>query len=119
MTDNWLLTLFSFVFGLGGPLGVYILVRKELRQTPIEYNTAQVADAIAVSTASRSLMDTMMSRLSQQDDKINGQGTRIEKLTRIVEGWDDFYDDLSFRWEVHRTKPTPPPPPTFSDTHAG
>lgn len=117
MTDNWVLTILTFVFGVGGPLGVYVMVRKELRQSPIDYNTAQVADAVAISSAARGLVDTFSMRLSIQDAKLAAQDDKIAEQNKRIDSWDDWYSDLSYRWDFHKLKPAPPPPPQTSNTY--
>lgn len=126
---TWLLPVLTFMFGIGGPAGVYVLLRKEMRQTPIEYNTAQVADAVAVSQTANALASTVMTRLAQQDQRSEAQDRQIgelrkesdahrqradeleERVEEVENKWGNWYVDLKIRWPFHRQQEEPPPPP--------
>lgn len=122
---QWLLPTITVLFGVGGPIGAWVLLRKEMRQAPIEYRTAQVADAIAVSQAAKGLVDTVTARLSQQDARSEAQDRKIDDLRTALNDaladlhtktgrllrWDGWYDGLETDWEQHRLKPAPPEPP--------
>ena len=105
------IAIVTFLFGIGGPVGVYVLLRKEMRQAPIEYQTAQVADAVAVSSAARGLVDTVNSRLEVQDEKVDRITRENERLRHREGKWWFWYDDLGDDWDTHREGPNPPPPP--------
>lgn len=105
------IAIVTFLFGIGGPVGVYVLLRKEMRQAPIEYQTAQVADAVAVSAAARGLVDTVNSRLGVQDEKVDRITQENERLRHREGKWWFWYDDLEDDWDTHREGPNPPLPP--------
>ena len=48
-------------------------------------------------------------------DEIAAVHARLDALRRDVENvtarWEEWYRDLSERWDEHRTKTDPPPPP--------
>jgi len=106
MTDiaTWLIPLVAVVLGSGGVTGAFVLLRKEARQAPIEWQTAQVANAAAVSEAAQGLVVMVNARLAIQDAKVEAQDAKIDR-------WDNWYFDLRTGWPVHRLRDTAPPPP--------
>ena len=122
---TWLLPLLTLVIGGGGIGSGFVLLRKEARQAPIEWRTAQIADAVAVSEAARALLDTVRQQLSDQNAKLTTQDTRLDEQDRKLEEqaqvisqlrfrldrWVDWYADLALSWPTHRISEVPPAPP--------
>ena len=129
---GWLLQLITVLVPSGGIIGGVMLWRQDKRRAPIEYSTAQVADAVALSGAASGLVKEMReelasnrARLDAQDAKIADQHTELRELretTDTLRGdneelrdrlfqWGVFYDDLAQDWAMHRTREHPPPAP--------
>ena len=129
---GWLLQLVTVLVPTGGLMGGVLLWRQDKRRAPIEYSTAQVADAVALSGAASGLVKEMREelarqrvRLDAQDAKLTEQHTEIQALrdtTDTLRGdneelrdrlfrWGVFYDDLAADWATHRTREHPPPAP--------
>ena len=129
---SWLLQLITVLVPTGGIMGGVMLWRQDKRRAPIEYSTAQVADAVALSGAASGLVKEMReelasnrARLDAQDAKIADQHTELRELretTDTLRGdneelrdrlfqWGVFYDDLAQDWAMHRTREHPPPAP--------
>lgn len=122
---SWVLPAISVFFGGGGILSGIVLWRKDKRQGPIEMTTAQVADAVAVSHAARSLFETVTTRLADQDLKIEKQDLKIEAQNTTIEelkaklqiahfnneNWTMWYNNLYNGWDIYRIDPMPPKRP--------
>ena len=129
---SWLLQLITVLVPSGGIIGGVLLWRQDKRRAPIEYSTAQVADAVALSGAASGLVKEMReelaryrARLDAQDTKIADQHTEIQGLRETTDAlrddneelrdrlfrWGVFYDDLAADWATHRTREHPPPAP--------
>lgn len=115
---DWLLSLTAIVFS-GGFLTALIAWRRDKRLGPIEAQTAQVADAVAISAAAAGLAKLNDEREARRDEKLEEQDAKIENLTTLVGSlrhevarWGYWYSDLTYRWPYHRLQEQPPPPPT-------
>lgn len=129
---GWLLQLVTVLVPTGGIMGGVLLWRQDKRRAPIEYSTAQVADAVALSGAASGLVKEMREelastrvRLDAQDAKIAEQRVEIRELRTTTDTlrddneelrdrlfrWGVFYDDLADDWATHRTREHPPPAP--------
>ena len=129
---GWVLQLLTVLVPSGGILGGVLLWRQDKRRAPIEYSTAQVGDAVALSGAASGLVKEMReelaryrARLDTQDTKIAEQHNEIaalrtatdtlrddnEELRDRLFRWGVFYDDLAGDWATHRTREHPPPAP--------
>lgn len=103
MWPEWLTAVLTTLGG-GGLITGLVAWRRDVKRGPIESQTAQVADAVAVSTAANQLVQTVMARLKETDDK-------LDQVRTVVDRWGTWYADLTAHWQVHRTKEHPPAPP--------
>ena len=129
---GWVLQLLTVLVPSGGILGGVLLWRQDKRRAPIEYSTAQVADAVALSGAASGLVKEMREelaatrvRLDTQDAKIAEQRGEIRELRTTTDTlrddneelrdrlfrWGAWYDGLATDWDAHRARPHPPPAP--------
>lgn len=129
MLPDLLLPLLATVIGGGGLFTAVVALRSDFRKAPIERSQAQIADAVAVSTAAAGLVETVSARMKAQDERAAKQDERAEaqdqhirglrkevmdlssKVDRIQYTWTNWYFELREDWEIHRTKDEAPPPP--------
>ena len=132
MDTSTILVVLTAVFGGGGVLTGILAWRKDARQGPIDKQTAQVADALAVSQAASSWVQYQDEKMKIQDEKMIVQDEkthrmalqiselsasndnlteRVSRTESRLSGWNFWYDDLSGRWSYHREQDNPPAKP--------
>ena len=122
---DWVVPLIVALFSTGGVGGVFVLLRKEFRQAPVERETAMVANAMAVSTGYKELVNVVNARLAIQDAKVDAQDQKIYSQDTIIGGlraetqtlrdelrkWTLWYAGFVNNWFEHRKGESAPPPP--------
>ena len=103
MWPEWLTVVLTTIGG-GGLVTALVAWRRDVKRGPVEAQTAQVADAVAVSAVANELVKTVMARLKETDDK-------VEKLQNRVDRWGTWYADLVGNWFRYREQGHPPAPP--------
>lgn len=130
MTPELLVALVTAILGAGGLITGVVAWRKDARQGPVDKQTAQVADAVAVSQAATNWVQYQDEKMRSQDEKIQKQDARIAVLVgRVdaltlsqvdlrerVEAWVDWYDDLRNGWSFHKQRDEAPEPPNMLHT---
>ena len=132
MNTSLILLVLTAVFGGGGVLTGILAWRKDARQGPVDKQTAQVADALAVSQAASSWVQYQDEKMKIQDEKMIVQDEkthrmalqiselsasndnlteRVSRTESLLSGWNFWYDDLSGRWSYHREQDNPPAKP--------
>lgn len=124
------LTGLSGVAALIGALGgivTWLVKRADAAKTAIPRAQAEIAHASAVVGGALSTVQSSLTaeveRLREDRDEdrrrhaeeIAAVNARLDALRRDVENvtelWSSWYRDLSDRWDEHRVKTDPPPPP--------
>lgn len=118
MDTSTILVVLTAVFGGGGVFTGILAWRKDARQGPVDKQTAQVADALAVSQAASSWVQYQDEKMNRQEARITELADRNEELFQRVgnlevrlTGWVRWWDDLNQRWHHHRLQDTPPAKP--------
>lgn len=109
---EWIVPLLTILLGGGGLITAIAAWRKDAKKAPIEAQTAQVADALAVSHAAATWVETQEKRTAAQDIKIDKLVIEMGLLRDELFGWQFWYTgELVANWDNHRAKEDPPPPP--------
>ena len=118
--------LAALIGALGGGV-TWLVKRSDAAKTAIPRAQAEIAHASAslqgaLSTVQTSLTDEVERLREDRDEdrrrhaeEIAVVHERLDALRRDVESvtelWSSWYRDLSDRWDEHRVKTDPPPPP--------
>lgn len=109
---DWIITLLTLIIGSSGLIAALAAWRRDAKKAPIEAQTAQVADAIAVSHAAASLIEIQNAKFAGQDTKIDKLIAELDNLRNQLYAWQIWYNtDLVANWDIHRIKENPPAPP--------
>ena len=108
---DWLLPLLTVVLGGGGMVTAIATWRRDAEKGPVEAQTAQVADAVALSNAAAGWVKIADERQAKLNEKVDVLVEELEDLRQAVSSWGFWYSDLTFRWPYHRLQEQPPPPP--------
>lgn len=109
---DWIVTLLTLIIGSSGLVAALAAWRKDAKKAPVEAQTAQVADAIAVSHAAASMMEIQNAKFANQDAKIDKLVAELDNLRNQLYAWQIWYNtDLVANWDIHRIKENPPSPP--------
>jgi hypothetical protein len=96
---SWLIPLVAVLLGSSGVAGSFVLLRREARQAPVEWQTAQVANAAALSHAAQGLVSMVNAQLKVQDSKIDSQDSKIDSQDILIEALRT--DNSGLRLEVN------------------
>lgn len=127
-TIEQLATLIGALFTGGGVLTGIVAWSNNKTKEPIERETAQVANAAAISNTANSLLKTVYenmqkqdAKLQAQDEKIQEQDSKIQEQDRkileqegkleILRAWDAWYDVLHQEWPTLKQEDYPPERP--------
>ena len=124
---DWVLPALGIFFGAGGPFAAFMLWRSESIKAPIDRSTANTAGAVAISSAASELVQIVMSRLKEQDNRADTQDKQIaelrvelsntqSKLSKVMSIWSEWYYDLRDDWDIHRMNNEAPLPPLTEST---
>ena len=119
---EWILPMLTIIFGGGGLITAIVGWRKDRRQGPVDVQSAQVANAAALSNAASGLIATLTDRQNDFEERLSAkeqlweqklaaQDEKIEHLQSHIDTWMLWYNDLKANWFVHREKSSPPHPP--------
>lgn len=109
---EWLLQFLTIILGAGGVITAIAAWRKDAKKAPVEAQTAQIADAVAISHAAAGMVELQDKRNAAQDAKIDKLIVEINLIKEELFGWRLWYTgDLVANWREHREKEEPPPPP--------
>lgn len=118
MDTTQLLVLIGSLIGSGGLLTGIVAWRADVRKGPVDKQTAQVADAVAVSNTAVNWVQYQDKKILEQDARLTVQAARIDELfarldrqERRLSGWGYWYEDLDGRWQHHREQDKPPAKP--------
>lgn len=108
---EWILQLLPYIFSAGFITAIGAWIR-DAKKAPIEAQTAQIADAIAISNAASGLVKIQNDRTAEQDAKIDKLVNDMHELRSEVFIWQVWYSgDLVVNWATHRKKEVAPPAP--------
>ncbi len=126
---SWFWPAVAYTFGTGGPLAGFLAWLRFRKKDPIDYSTAQIANATAISSAATGVVDMMSetmkdfelkfkeqdARQKQQDEHSREQDAKIAMLEKRVYNvesiWSLWYADLAARWEVYKMADSAPQAP--------
>ena len=122
MFPEWIIQPLTALLGGGGLVTAIAAWRRDTKKGPIEAQTAQVADAMVISSAATGLVKSLTERQQEFEEriakkeeiwegKLKAQDDRIDQLESHVDAWIFWYNDLKVNWFLHRKKDTPPIPP--------
>ena len=122
MFPEWIIPLLTTLLGGGGLITATAAWRRDTKKGPIEAQTAQVADAMVISSAATGLVKSLTERQQEfeermskkeaiWEEKLAAQDEKIDALEKHVDAWIFWYNDLKVNWFIHRKKDTPPIPP--------
>ena len=113
-TSETLITLLTALLGGGGLVTALAAWRRDAKKGPIDAQTAQVADAVAVSEVATGWVQYQDEKMRDQDAKIASMSLKLDLVSTLAQEWDTWYMDLDVRWPYHRNQSSPPRPPRRS-----
>ena len=113
-TSETLITLLTALLGGGGLVTALAAWRRDAKKGPIDAQTAEVADAVAVSEVATGWVQYQDEKMRDQDAKIASLALKLDSVSTLAQEWDTWYKDLDVRWPYHRDQSTPPRPPRRS-----